>query len=62
VSSVWVSFRPSIRKQQHGVGGGGKEVAHAFQVFLMITAPSTDAIHQDPAHFLNEQSVHLLLL
>jgi hypothetical protein len=32
-----------------GEGGGGKEVAHAFQV-LMITAPSTDGIHQDLAH------------
>jgi hypothetical protein len=52
--SAWVSFRPSTRKQQHGeVGGGaGKEVAHAFQV-LMITAPSTDAIHQNPAHWIS---------
>jgi hypothetical protein len=47
--SAWVSFRPSRQKQQQGVGGGRKEVAHAFQV-LMITALSTDAIHQDPAH------------
>jgi hypothetical protein len=48
--SVWVSSRPSTRKQQQGVGGGGRKVAHAFQV-LRITAPSTDANYQDPAQF-----------